>query len=125
MLSQALRSLGFAAASALLYSATATAPASAQPPADWAGAGSSGDSSNVVCRQTGRTMNCTTTWGSGNGIPLVVDVLPPEDESARTTLAQRIRKWETYCQPELRYDRLGVGRYVYRVAGCEHGRSQD
>jgi hypothetical protein len=46
-------------------------------------------------------------------------------ETERASRAERIREWEAYCRPILRYDRYGVGRYVYRVAGCEFGRSQD
>ncbi len=120
MHSQAPRSLGFAATCALLVT-TAGAPAWAERivPVE------PGEPATVVCTHAGATVNCSASWVSGGGIPLIVKVVPPADERERASRAERVRAWESYCQPILRYDRYGVGRYVYRVDGCEYGRRQD
>jgi hypothetical protein len=120
MLTHVLHARGFAAASAALAMVAATpawaAPTTAvEPP----------EPTSVVCTQTRGSVSCNAAGGSGGGIPLIVRVLPPADERDRASTAERIRLWEDYCRPTLRYDRYGVGRYVYRVAGCEFGRSRD
>lgn len=118
MLSQALRSLGFATSAVLATSATTAWSQQRLPP------GPPPEPASLICTQTRGTMNCTTSWASGSGMPLVVHMAPPDGESQRV-VAERIRAWEAYCQPALRYDQYGVGRYVYRVAGCEFGRAED
>lgn len=38
--------------------------------------------------------------------------------------AERIRKWEDFCQPVGTVDSLGVTRLSYKYEGCEFGRSE-
>ena len=118
MLSQVLRSLGLATSAVLTTVATPVWSQQPLPP------GPPPEPASVVCTQTRGTMNCTTSWASGSGMPLVVYMAPPDGQRERE-VAERVRAWEDYCKPALRYDHYGVGRYVYQVAGCEFGRSQD
>jgi hypothetical protein len=120
MLPLSLRARGYAVTGALIAVTTAPAWAERAPAPETRG------STSMVCSQVSDgTFTCTTAWGSGNGIPQVVHMPAPADESGRAAAAERIRAWEAYCQPQLRYDRYGVGRYVYRVVGCEFGRRHD
>lgn len=54
------------------------------------------------------------------GLGKVVDV-PSVSDPARDA---RIAQWESFCQPQLMVDTLGVSRYVYAHKGCDIGRSQ-
>jgi hypothetical protein len=70
-------------------------------------------------------VNCVGQWGPG-GDPNVRAVPPKAlGEEERAKAAAREREWLAQCQPEIRRDPYGVGRYVYAARGCEYGVGAD
>ena len=85
-----------------------------------------GGSANVSCARAGSSVNCTANWNGGaGGFPLIVQIPSPRMEREQAESAERERRWAERCQPIVRYDRYGVGRYFYAAAGCEFGRVED
>jgi hypothetical protein len=60
---------------------------------------------------------------SGGGIPRIISVRNVGEPLHADT--ERDRKWAERCQPQLRRDAYGIGRYVYAARGCEYGRAED
>ena len=100
------------ATGALLATFSAAAPAHA-------GAGS------VACVGTGSGVSCAGVWGEAGGFPRIIDVPPYRNDDERIASEARERKWSVRCQPLIRQDRYGVGRYEYAAPGCEFGKSED
>lgn len=72
------------------------------------------------------SITCAAIWGGdGGGLGRVIHIPIARTDEERAALTDRDRRWASYCQPSLRYDRYGVARYTYTVAGCEYGRSAD
>ncbi len=65
------------------------------------------------------TLNCVAHWGSYSD-PYVT-VLHPQTEAEKELSAERDRKWQARCRPEVFQDRYGVPRYEYAAPGCEFG----
>lgn len=55
----------------------------------------------------------------------IIQVPGPTSEAERAERARLDAKWVEYCEPKIKVDDLGVGRYQYSHAGCEFGRSAD
>lgn len=60
---------------------------------------------------------------SGGGMARIIPVRNVGEPSRADT--ERDRKWAERCQPQLRRDAYGMGRYVYAARGCEYGRAED
>ena len=75
--------------------------------------------------------NCAGSWYYGSSSCRIVGI---EDQPIVRDFAQEaedrrirqegIKKWESFCKPVRRYDRLGMVRLVYERQGCEFGRSE-
>ncbi len=77
------------------------------------------------CVGSSGSITCAGSYGERSGDPHVISVARADDESAVKGAQERERRWVAYCAPTVAYDRYGVGRYVYAVAGCEFGRYKD
>jgi hypothetical protein len=64
---------------------------------------------------------CVSTWRRGLGDPHIIRV-PERTETEQAEIEERDRVWRVRCQPVVRHDSFGVGRYSYASHGCEYGR---
>jgi hypothetical protein len=64
---------------------------------------------------------CVMTFRRGLGNPHIIRV-PERSEQEQAAVDERDRLWRTHCNPVVRYDPFGVGRYTYAARGCEYGR---
>lgn len=71
------------------------------------------------------SVTCAGSYGDRSGSPHVIGAARADDQGAAKDMQERERRWVAYCAPTVAYDRYGVGRYVYAVAGCEFGRYKD
>jgi hypothetical protein len=88
-------------------------------------AGSANGARNTVCLGGRGSFACSTNWryrDDFDGVPGKLKAADPDEE---TRARERERKWTERCHPVLRQDALGVSRYFYAAAGCEHGRVED
>jgi hypothetical protein len=65
-------------------------------------------------------LNCVGRWGDATD-PYIRKVPEPADDAERQRSAERDRKWEARCHPQIAQDRFGVPRYLYSARGCEFG----
>lgn len=80
---------------------------------------------SIACTGARGSVLCSAAWGQGGNFPRIVQVAPAVDEAERAASDERFRLWVDRCQPVVRQDRHGVGRYFYAAAGCEFGRIHD
>jgi hypothetical protein len=66
------------------------------------------------------SLNCAGHWGEWSD-PYVRKIPEPADDAERQRSAERDRKWEARCHPQIAQDRFGVPRYLYSARGCEFG----
>jgi hypothetical protein len=66
------------------------------------------------------TLNCVARWGEPTD-PYVRKVPEPVDDADRQRSAERERKWEARCRPQIAQDYFGVPRYLYAAPGCQFG----
>ena len=89
-------------------------------------AASAGGALTGSCLGSGRSVMCSIQWGElSGGIPHIIKVPRPATEEELAEARERDRRWADRCQPVIRQDRYGVGRYTYSAAGCEFGRLED
>jgi hypothetical protein len=65
-------------------------------------------------------VNCVVKWGSA-GDPYVIHLPEPMDQAEKARSAERDRKWQDRCRPNIVQDYYGVPRYHYSAPGCEFG----
>jgi hypothetical protein len=69
--------------------------------------------------------NCAFMERSGPfGISRVYKIAEPRGEELEEAM-ERDRKWAARCNPVIRQDAHGVGRYYYAKPGCEFGKLDD
>jgi hypothetical protein len=77
------------------------------------------------CVYSGGGSHCVRQYRYGDpgnrGIQSLREPIPEEVAELR----DREMRWVERCQPMLRRDAYGVGRYVYAARGCEYGRDSD
>ncbi len=77
------------------------------------------------CVHSRGSTHCIQRYRERDGDKGGVQSLRERDDDALSESRERERQWVSRCQPALRHDRFGVGRYMYAAPGCEYGRSQD
>lgn len=94
----------------------ASAPAAAQ-----------GVTDTVVgsCVFSGGAAHCARQYRYGDSGKSGVQSLKEPDPQDLAESREREARWVARCKPHLRYDRLGVSRYVYAAPGCEYGVDRD
>jgi hypothetical protein len=80
---------------------------------------------NLACVGSGPSVSCAAVWGEPGGFPRIIDIAPYRSDEEQTAGDARDRRWSARCQPVVRRDRYGVGRYYYAAAGCEFGNTED
>lgn len=69
--------------------------------------------------------NCVFQKHKGaGGYPRIHKVEEPRGEELEAAM-ERDRKWLARCNPVVRQDAYGVGRYYYAKPGCEFGKLDD
>ena len=64
-------------------------------------------------------------FGPNGTAAQIIHVLPPTGAAEIAASNERAAKWISYCNPQIRVDEFGVGRYHYTKSGCEFGKSAD
>ena len=64
-------------------------------------------------------------FGPNGTAAQIIHVPPPRGVAAIAESEARDSQWISYCNPQVRVDDFGVGRYHYAKAGCEFGKSVD
>jgi len=70
------------------------------------------------------SLNCAGRLYEEPGDPYVRQVPQPHSDAEKARASEREQKWREHCQPVIRQDRYGVGRYWYAAPGCEFGVSE-
>jgi hypothetical protein len=65
------------------------------------------------------SITCFSHWGAYRDP--YVRLVAPATEAEKALGAQRDRKWQAHCRPDVFQDRYGVPRYEYAAPGCEFG----
>jgi hypothetical protein len=67
--------------------------------------------------------SCVTIFRRGLGDSYGTALWTPRMEKQAADAAERERLWLARCQPTVKQDAYGVGRYSYAAAGCEFGKN--
>jgi hypothetical protein len=80
------------------------------------------DTETSSCIYSYGLVSCVQQYRYGDrGSNGIIQVKPPS-EAGLAEARERDTHCRSRCQPQLRPDRYGVGRYVYAAPGCEYGR---